>query len=228
VSEQPMIIRMTTSRRQQRYDHRLRDLIQRTGDLTIAMELGVPRSTARGWLRAAPTAVVSLEVADLTEAELRQEIVKLRRRVEKLAALLRLALALLHTCGFRLSGERLPDGHAKLQILRAVDRACECIPLRTVLPFLRVSPSRFQAWRRRQTEVAVGTAFLQWVRAAPRTDPSVQRYRTGLLPRVRASKRCSGQGCEIGVRGSQRASSRRIRAHGSRRHWLRRRSARCQ
>jgi hypothetical protein len=38
--------------------------------------------------------VVGLEVADLTEPELRQEILKVRRRVEKLAALLRLALAL--------------------------------------------------------------------------------------------------------------------------------------
>jgi hypothetical protein len=39
-----MIISMTTtSRPQQRYDHRLRDLVQRTGDLTIATNLGVPR-----------------------------------------------------------------------------------------------------------------------------------------------------------------------------------------
>src|SRR2546422_607953 len=155
-----MIIRMTTtSRQQQRYDHRLRDLVHRTGDLTIATDLGVPRSTARGWLRAAPTVVVSLEVADLTEAELRQEIVKL-------AALLRLALALLQTSGFRLAGERLPDGHAKLQILRAVDRARECIPLRAVLRFLRVSPSRFQAWRRRQTACALDDQS-----SCPRTLP---------------------------------------------------------
>jgi hypothetical protein len=90
-----MIIPMrTTSRRVQRYDHRLRDLVRRTGDLTIATKLGVPRSTARGWLKATSTVVVTLEVADLTEPELRQEVLKLRRRVEKLAALLRLALAL--------------------------------------------------------------------------------------------------------------------------------------
>ena len=39
-----MIIRMmTTSRAQQRYDHRLRDLVKRTGDLTIATDLGVER-----------------------------------------------------------------------------------------------------------------------------------------------------------------------------------------
>jgi hypothetical protein len=110
-----MIIRMTTrSGRQRRYDHRLQDLVRRTGDLTIATDLGVPRSTARGWLGAAPRVVVSLEAADLTEPELRQEILKLRRRVEKLAALLRLAMALLRASGFRLSTERLPQGEAKL------------------------------------------------------------------------------------------------------------------
>jgi hypothetical protein len=151
-----MIVHMrTTSRQQRRYDHRLRDLVQRTGDLTIATDLGVPRSTARGWLAAAPTVVVSLDVADLTESELRKEILNLRQRVEKLAALLRLALALLQTSGFRLSGACLPDGEAKLRILRAVDRAGECLPLRAVLRFLHLSPSRFQAWRRRQTACAV-------------------------------------------------------------------------
>src|SRR5918994_3188101 len=162
-----MIIRMrSTSRPQQRYDHRLRDLVQRTGDLTIATALGVPRSTARGWRGAAPTVVVSLEVADLTEPELQQEILKLRRRVEKLAALLRLALALLQTSGFRLSGERLPDGPAKQRILSAVDRARECVPLRAVLRFLGLSPSRFQAWCRRQTACALDDQS-----SCPRTSP---------------------------------------------------------
>src|SRR5262249_48095756 len=129
-----MIGRMNTAaRRQRRYDHRLRDLVQRTGDPTVATDLGVPRSTARGWLAAQPAVVLSVEGANLKEAELRQEIVKLRQRVEKLAALLRLALALLQTSGFRLSGARLPEGEAKLRILRAVDRAGECMPLRVVL-----------------------------------------------------------------------------------------------
>jgi hypothetical protein len=141
-----MIVSMpTTARRQQRYDHRLRNLVQRTGDVTVATKLGVPRSTARGWRGAAPTVVVCLDAADLTEAELRQEVLKLRGRVQKLTALLRLALALLRTSGFRLSGARLPDGCAKIRILRAVDRAREYLPLRAVLRFLRVSPSRFHA-----------------------------------------------------------------------------------
>ncbi len=167
VSEWPTILRMTsTSRPQRRYDHRLRQLVQRTGDLTIATDLGVPGSTARGWLAAPPMVVVSVNVADLTEPELRQEILKLRQRVEKLSALLRLALALLQTSGFRLSGARLPEGEGKLRILRAVDRAGECIPLRAVLRFLHLSPSRFHAWRRRQIACALDDRS-----SCPRTTP---------------------------------------------------------
>jgi hypothetical protein len=40
----------TTARPQQRYDHRLRNLVQRTGDVIVATDLGVPHSTAHGWL----------------------------------------------------------------------------------------------------------------------------------------------------------------------------------
>ncbi len=144
----------TTARPQPRYDHRLRNLVQRTGEVTVATDLGVPRSTARGWLGGAPTPVVSLEVADLTEPELRQEVLKLRRRVQKLRALLRLVLALLRTSGCRLTGARLPDGPAKLRILRAVDRARAYLPSRAVLRCLRLSPRRFHAWRRRQRACA--------------------------------------------------------------------------
>src|ERR671919_970930 len=113
-----MISPMNTSRPQHRYDHRLREFVQRTGNLSVAADLGVPRSTARGWLRTAPTVVVGVEPANLTELELRQEVRTLRRRVQKLPALLRLALVLLRVSGFTLSGERLPDGRDKLRILR--------------------------------------------------------------------------------------------------------------
>src|SRR5215472_479717 len=147
----PMISGMSTARAQQRYDHRLRELVQRTGDLTIATDVGVPRSTARGWLRTAPTVVVSLDVEDVTELELRHEILKLQQSIQKLAALLRLALVLLRLSGFTLAGERLPDGPDKRRILSAIDQARACIPLQTLLRLVRLSPSRFHAWQRRHT-----------------------------------------------------------------------------
>ena len=155
----------TTTRPQQRYDHRLRDLVHSTGDVTLATDLGVPRSTARGWLGAAPPVVVSLEGAALTEPALRQEILRLRRRVQKLAALLRLVLALLRASRFTLSRERLPRGCDKMRILRAVDRARGCIPLRALLRVLGLSPSRFHAWRRQDA------CALDDQSACPRTSP---------------------------------------------------------
>ena len=94
-------------------------------------------------------------MADLTERELRQELLTLRRRVQKLAALLRLALVLLRVSGFTLAGERLPNGPDKLRILLAMDQARACIPLRALLRLLRLSPSRFHAWQRRHTGCAL-------------------------------------------------------------------------
>jgi putative transposase len=156
IREGPMIVPMTTTgRRQRRYDHRLRDLVQRAGDVTIATDLGVPRSTARGWLSNGQTVVVSLDVTNLKALELQQEVLELRRRVKKLTALLRLALALLRISGFTLTHGRLPDGRAKVRILRAIDRARACVPLPAMLRFLRLSPTRFHAWRRLQYACAL-------------------------------------------------------------------------
>ncbi len=53
-----------------------------------------------------------------------------------------------------------------MRILRAVDRAREYLPLRAVLRFLRVSPSRFHAWRRRQSACALDDQS-----SCPRTSP---------------------------------------------------------
>src|SRR5262245_40441281 len=123
-----MIVHMTTTgRRQRRYDHRLRDLVQHTGDMTIATDLGGPRFTARGWIGIGSTAVVSLDVTNLKALELQQEVLELRGRVKKLTALLRLALPLLRTSGFTSTHARLPDGRAKVRILRAIDRARACV-----------------------------------------------------------------------------------------------------
>ena len=158
-----MIIRM--ARLQQRYDHRLRDIVQRTRDVTIATNLGVPRSTARGWLDQAPTVVVGLDVTDLRAPELQQEVLRLRRRVKKLTALLRLALALLRSSGFTLTHERLPNGGAKIRILRAVDRARECA-VADAPGFLRLSPSRLHAWRQRQHACALDNQS-----SCPHTSP---------------------------------------------------------
>src|SRR5215510_9078424 len=94
-----MIILMTTSRRPpQRYDHRLRELVRATGNVTIVTDLGVPRSTARGWLRKAPAVVVSLDVTNLSTSELQQEIVALLRFLRLSPSRFHAWRRLEHTC----------------------------------------------------------------------------------------------------------------------------------
>src|SRR5262245_43104499 len=109
VNERPQIIRMTTTGRlQHRYDHRLRDLVHATGDVSIATNLGIPRSTARGWLGKAATVVVSVDVTNRTASELQREVLELRRRMKKITQ------ALHHTREARAAFDRLPfwsQGH---------------------------------------------------------------------------------------------------------------------
>ncbi len=139
-----------THRRRRSYDHRLRDLVRRTGDRRIAARIGVPRSTARGWLEAARP-VVSLDVLDRETVELQAEVMRLRQRISKLRALLRFLLALLRLSGFDLRRRRL-DEDDKEAAVRAVDRAREHAPLSGLLRCLRMSPARYHAWQRRRTD----------------------------------------------------------------------------
>ena len=136
-----MIISMpTAARSQQPYGHRLRNLVERTGDVAVATDLGVPRSTAHAWLGETPTVVVCLDVTELTEPELRLELFKLRlrRRVRKLTG--------------AAPARAGPAANARVSPHRSASagRTREHLPLRALLRFLRVAPSRYHAWGPRQ------------------------------------------------------------------------------
>ena len=65
-----MIVSMpTTARRQQRHDHRLRNLVHRTADVTVTTDLDSLEQAAGAWLGTELTVVVCLAVVDLTEPE---------------------------------------------------------------------------------------------------------------------------------------------------------------
>ena len=85
----------STVRTQRRYDHRLRELVCKTNSVDLALRHGVPRSTARGWLAPTATPVVTLKGPDQDAMGLRQEVIALRLRVDRLVALLRLMTVLL-------------------------------------------------------------------------------------------------------------------------------------
>ncbi len=83
--------------------------------------------------------------------DLQAEIIRLRRRIQKLRAVVRLLIALLRAFDVDLARRRLPDGEAKSGLLCAIERAQPALRLRTVLRILGLSPSRFHGWKRAET-----------------------------------------------------------------------------
>ncbi|MCA9123359.1 MAG: hypothetical protein H6822_08415 [Planctomycetaceae bacterium] len=129
-----------------RYDHRLKHLVQTTGDVAIATEHGVPASTARGWRTQSQTEVVSLELFDLNTTQLQHEVVKLRRRIATLTSLLRLVIVVFQVSGFSLARSRISDGSDKKRLIRAIQRTRSHVPLRTTLRALGLSRGRYHEW----------------------------------------------------------------------------------
>ena len=134
-------------RRQQRYDHRLRELVRQSGDLAIVAPLGVPRSTAIGWLKGDDQPVITDRILEMEATQLQAEILTLRARIQKLSAIIRLLLVLIRVLGIGLDKTRLPEGAAKARLLRAIDRARESLSLKGALKVLGLSPSRYHQWR---------------------------------------------------------------------------------
>jgi hypothetical protein len=79
-----MPVHFCHTRTQRRYDHRLRELVCKTKCGDVAVRHGVPRSTARGWLAPRSTPVVTLNVANEDTIRLRQEVLALHHRVDRL------------------------------------------------------------------------------------------------------------------------------------------------
>ena len=138
----------STTRIQRRYDHRLRTLVQTTGNLGLAVRHGVPRSTARGWLTRTSTEVVTLDVLELDTVRLQHEVILLRRRIARLVSLLRLVVIVLKVSGISFGRVRLSEGTAKLQLLRAIERSRSHLPLRVVLRVIGLSHARYHDWIR--------------------------------------------------------------------------------
>lgn len=139
---------ITSTRSQRSYDHRLRRLVQSTGDVDLAIEQGVPRSTARDWLTQTTTEVVSQDVLEWDTVRLQREVILLRRRITRLVSVLRPIVTVLKLSGFSLTRIRIPEGTSKLRLLRTIDQARVHFPLRTVLRVIGFSNSRYYDWTR--------------------------------------------------------------------------------
>ncbi len=156
---------MATTHIRRHYDHRFRRLVQQTGDAQLAVQNGVPRSTARDWLRLSTPDIVSLDVLSMSEEALQQEVIALRRHNAKLVAVLRLVVVLLKVSGVTLANRRFADGAKKRRLVRAVERSRNVLSLRSALRILGLSSTRYHSWKRDED------CELDDVSSCPRTFP---------------------------------------------------------
>ena len=127
------------------YDHRLRELVRQTGDVTIATSAGVPRSTAAGWLRRPARSTVTLDPLSMDQQDLHAEVLRLQRHVEKLRAIARILVAAVRVLDIDLGHHRIPDGVSKFVLVRAIERARGVLKLRKTLAMIGLSSSRESA-----------------------------------------------------------------------------------
>ncbi len=139
-----------TAQTRQSYDHRLRDLVRSAGDISVATRLGIPRSTAYGWLSTNQFEVVTFEVANMDLVLLQREVLVLRKRIEWPIALLRSMIVLLKVTRISLNDTRPSDGSSKTLLLEAIERSRTILPLRSVLRVLGLSQSRYHSWKREE------------------------------------------------------------------------------
>ena len=135
-------------RSQRTYDHRLVRLVQDTGDITIATGVGVPRSTATGWLRQTRRVVTSTPICSASAEDLRNRLARTEARLRRCQALLRVLLAVLRIVQPDFTRLRVPRGTDKARLLRGVDRSRGVVRLPRLLKLIGLSPGRLAAWRR--------------------------------------------------------------------------------
>jgi len=110
-------------------------------------DLPVPRSTVATWKREGHLAVVSSGVFEETDIEVRANLVRLERRLTVMRSLLCLLLVLVRVRGAGLTGDRLPEGKDKMQILTAIERAMRVVPRWLVLSVIGMNASRLRRWK---------------------------------------------------------------------------------
>jgi hypothetical protein len=87
-------------------------------------------------------------VLDQDRRRLQQEVLALRRRAERLLALLRVMVVLWKISGCSLNSNRIPSSAGKLRLVAAISQARFVLPLRLVLRIIGLSQSSYHAWQR--------------------------------------------------------------------------------
>ncbi|QGQ22047.1 hypothetical protein F1728_04775 [Gimesia benthica] len=91
--------------------------------------------------------VFTIDVLDMSLAELQCEVISLHSRNVRLIALLRLIITVMKVIHFTLSQIRHPQAAQKLRVLQAIEYSRKYFPLKTVLRVIGLSHGRYREWK---------------------------------------------------------------------------------
>jgi transposase InsO family protein len=114
---------------------------------------------------------VSLDEGLDAESRFRDRVAKLEHRVSMLTAVLRLVLALLRVSGFKLDLVRIPEADGKRQLLGAIERARQIMPLAAALRVLGLSAARYHEWVERRSNCSLDDGS-----SCPRFKPQILTF----------------------------------------------------
>lgn len=132
-----------------KYDHRLKQMVVQSGDIEKFQRIGIPKSTLRQWLKRGVCEVVSLPELNMSNQDLVQENLELRRQLEEISTKQELVLSTTRIFGFEIQFKRLPSGSAKEMVLSAIKKATSVVPLSECLSTIGLSIQRYRHWLRR-------------------------------------------------------------------------------
>lgn len=133
-----------------RYDPRLRNLVAVSDDLSKFANLGIPKSTLKQWKRNGVKNFITIPEFELSAEKLVEENIRINAELAAARAEQDLLVTIIRIFGFQIQYKRLPSSEAKSDIIAAIKKAVESIPLQTCLVTIGLSAARYHSWVKRQ------------------------------------------------------------------------------
>ena len=152
-----------------RYDHRLRNMIARSGSIDGYLGLDIPKSTLKSWIKSGPKEYITIDQFEQTSEEIIKENIALKKSLEEELAKNNLIFKTIRIFGFQIQYKRLPKPESKKSILNVVAEATKNLSLKTCLDIIGLSSARYFSWVKRSIKCS-----LEDQPSCPRS--SVQRH----------------------------------------------------
>ncbi len=132
-----------------RYDHRLRNMVAGSGSIDNFLDLGIPKSTLKSWIKAGPKKYFSIKEFDISDADPVKENIRLKKSLGEENTKNNLIFKTIRIFGFQVQYKRLPKPESKKSIINIVSEASKKIPLKICLGVIGLSSARYFNWVKR-------------------------------------------------------------------------------